>query len=119
GGAGRAAQGVEPPPGSLGSTRPGAAGSLRGTGSTRASGGLRGRSTRQARAGRGTQRRGVVLEQHQARAVRQVGAPVDRIAEGKPEAQPAPLAHAFASSSSFFRTSATFCAASGGTSWYT
>src|SRR5204862_7772387 len=65
------------------------------------------------------QRRGVVLEQHQARAVRQVGAPVDRIAEGKPEAQPAPLAHAFASSSSFFRTSATFCAASGGTSWYT
>ena len=60
-----------------------------------------------------------VLEQHQPGAVHQVGAPVDKLVEREPEAQPAPPPHAFASSSSFFRTSATFCAASGGTSWYT
>src|SRR5439155_2634715 len=60
-----------------------------------------------------------VLEQHQPGAVQQVAATIDRLAEGEPEAQPAPPPHAFASSSSFFRTSATFCAASGGTSWYT
>src|SRR5439155_18417437 len=60
-----------------------------------------------------------VLEQHQTGAVHQIGTPIDKLVEREPEAQPAPIPHAFASSSSFFRTSATFCAASGGTSWYT
>src|SRR6184192_4549718 len=59
-----------------------------------------------------------VLEQHQGGAALQVRAPIDGIAGGEPQAQPAPQ-DAFASSSSFLRTSATFCAASGGTSWYT
>ena len=59
-----------------------------------------------------------ILEQQEPGAAHNVGAPVHWLGETEPEAKP-PHHDAFACSNSFFRASATLCAASGGTSWYT